>query len=109
MKKLVFALAVAAALSCAGAAQAQENLTITIKNHKFEPAELKVPANKRIRLTVINEDPSPEEFESNVLKVEKIIPGNSKAVVQFGPLKPGTYKFEGEFNPSTAQGVVIAE
>lgn len=111
MNKVVFALAIAlaAVLTNSGIAQAQENLTITIKDHKFQPAELKVPANKRIRLTVINDDPSPEEFESHALKVEKIIPGSSKAVVQFGPLKPGTYKFEGEFNAATAQGLVIAE
>ena len=111
MKKCVFAFAFAAvaALAASGAALAQEALSITIKDHKFEPAELKVPANKRIVLTVINDDPTPEEFESRVLKVEKVIPGKSKATVQFGPLKPGRYKFEGEFNSKTAQGVVIAE
>jgi plastocyanin domain-containing protein len=111
MKKIVLALALAAtaALSVGGTAQAQDALTITIKDHKFEPDELKVPANKRITLTVINDDPSPEEFESSGLKVEKVIPGKSKATVQFGPLKAGTYKFEGEFNSKTAKGVVIAE
>ena len=111
MKKIVFAfaLAAAAALATGGNARAQEALSITIKNHKFEPAELKVPANKRVTLTVVNDDPTPEEFESKVLKVEKVIPGKSKATVQFGPLKPGKYKFEGEFNSKTAQGVVIAE
>src|SRR5437868_15021374 len=98
MKKVVFALAIAAAaaLSTGGIAQsqaqAQEALTITIKNHTFEPAELKVPANKRISLTVINDDTTPEEFESRALKVEKVIAGKSKATVQFGPLKPGKYK-----------------
>ena len=111
MKKIVFAfaLAAAAALATGGNAGAQEALSITIKNHKFDPAELKVPANKRVTLTVVNDDPTPEEFESKVLKVEKVIPGKSKATVQFGPLKPGKYKFEGEFNSKTAQGVVIAE
>jgi hypothetical protein len=110
MKKVVFALGlVAAVLSTAGIARSQEALTITIKNHKFEPAELKVPANKRITLTVINDDPTPEEFESHSLKVEKVIPGKSKATVQFGPLKAGKYKFEGEFNSKTAQGVVVVE
>src|ERR1700712_1917477 len=99
MKKLVVALILATmTLGTGGVARAQEALSITIKDHKFEPAELKVPANKRISLTVINADPSPEEFESPSLKVEKIIPGKSKATVQFGPLKPGAYKFEGEFN-----------
>jgi uncharacterized protein (DUF58 family) len=113
MEKFVFvfafAFAAAAALSTSGVALAQDALSVTIKNHKFEPAELKVPANKRISLTVINDDPTPEEFESHPLKVEKVIPGKSKATVQFGPLKAGKYKFEGEFNSKTAQGVVIAE
>lgn len=111
MKNVVFALALAAAaaLSNGGMARAQEALTITIKDHKFEPAELKVPVNKRITLTVVNDDPTPEEFESRTLKVEKVIAGKSKATVQFGPLKAGKYKFEGEFNSKTAQGVVIAE
>ena len=111
MKKVIFALALAAAaaLSTGGIAQAQEALTVTIKDHKFEPAEIKVPVNKRITLTVINDDATPEEFESKSLKVEKVIPGKTKATVQFGPLKAGKYKFEGEFNSKTAQGVVIAE
>jgi hypothetical protein len=112
MKKLALALALAAVSSFAfggGVVCAQEAMTITIKNHKFEPAELKVPANKRISLTVINDDPTPEEFESHSLKVEKVIPGKSKATVQFGPLKAGKYKFEGEFNSKTAQGAVIVE
>ncbi len=91
-------------------AWAQEpTFTITIRNHRFEPAEVRVPANKRITLTVINDDPTPEEFESRPMKVEKIIPGKSKATIRIGPLKPGSYPFIGEFNMSTAKGVVIAE
>jgi hypothetical protein len=111
MKSFIFMLILAGftGLLPGQAARAQDALTTTIKNHLFEPAEIRVPAGKRITLTVVNDDPTPEEFESRVLKVEKVIPGKSKAVVQFGPLKPGTYKFEGEFNSKTAQGVVIAE
>jgi hypothetical protein len=89
-------------------AQAQ-NFTITIKNHRFEPAELKVPANKRVQVTVVNDDPTPEEFESHEMKVEKVIPGKSKGVVRIGPLKPGTYPFVGEFHEDTAKGKVVAE
>ena len=91
-------------------ARAQESeITIVIRNHRFEPAEVRVPANKRITITVVNDDPTPEEFESVPLKVEKVIPGKSKATVRIGPLKPGRYKFFGEFHEATAQGVVIAE
>jgi hypothetical protein len=68
-----------------------------------------VPANKRIQLTVVNDDPTPEEFESREMKVEKVIPSKSKGVVRIGPLAPGRYPFFGEFNEATAKGVVIAE
>lgn len=89
-------------------ADAQE-LTITIKDHKFTPSEIKVPANKRVQLTVVNDDPTPEEFESHDLKVEKVIPGKTKAVIRIGPLKPGKYPFVGEFHEDTAKGTVIVE
>jgi hypothetical protein len=108
MRRLLCAGAAAVLLTTALPAAAQE-MSITIKDHKFQPAELKVPAKKRITLTVINNDPTPEEFESKKLKVEKVIPGKSKAVVRFGPLEPGRYEFVGEFHEDTAKGVVIAE
>ena len=92
------------------AAGAQEpDIVIVIRNHRFEPAEVKVPSNKRITITVINDDPTTEEFESVPLKVEKIIAGKSKATIRIGPLKPGRYPFFGEFHEATAQGVIIAE
>ena len=86
-----------------------QDVMITIKNHRFTPSEVKVPANKRIQVTVVNDDPTPEEFESREMKVEKVIPGKSKGVVRIGPLGPGRYPFFGEFNEATAKGTVIAE
>ena len=68
-----------------------------------------MPANKRFEITVINDDATPEEFESHSMKAEKVIPGKSKGVVRIGPLKPGRYPFVGEFHEKTAKGVVIAE
>jgi plastocyanin len=82
---------------------------IEIRDHLFNPAELTVPAGKKIKLIVYNNDPTPEEFESYELNREKVIMGSSKAVIFIGPLKPGEYPFFGEFNPKTAQGKVIAE
>ncbi|MFV2060000.1 MAG: cupredoxin domain-containing protein [Gammaproteobacteria bacterium] len=90
-------------------ASAAEKFEISIKNHRFEPAELTVPAGKKIKLVVKNLDATPEEFESYTLNREKIIRGNSSAVIYIGPLKPGSYKFFGEFNQKTAQGVVVAK
>jgi len=81
---------------------------IEIKNHLFIPAEVSVPANKKVKLLIINSDPTPEEFESYELNREKVIIGNKKTIIFIGPLKPGRYPFFGEFNPKTAQGVIIA-
>lgn len=93
-----------------GAATARaDDYVLTIKNHIFSPTEIKVPANQRVMITVVNEDATPEEFDSSALKVEKVIAGKSKGVVRIGPLKPGRYAFIGEYHESTAKGVVIAE
>jgi plastocyanin len=86
-----------------------QELNLVIRNHKFEPAEIRVPAGKRVSIYVSNEDATPEEFDSTALKVEKVIPGKSKGLVRIGPLDPGRYEFIGEFNADTAKGVVIAE
>ena len=94
-------------IGIANAADVQVNLVI--HHHRFEPTELKVPANQRIKLTVHNQDTTPEEFESHALNREKVIPGGAKAVLFIGPLKPGRYAFVGEYNEATAQGVVVAE
>ena len=84
-------------------------IKLTIRDHRFSPAEVRVPANKKVRLLVVNEDPTPEEFESHALNREKVIPGRSSATIVIGPLKPGRYDFVGEFHEATAKGVVIAE
>jgi hypothetical protein len=84
-------------------------ITIRIKDNKFVPAELEVPANTKFDLLVVNEDPTPEEFESHELNREKIVTGNGQITVPIGPLKPGRYPFFGEFHMATAQGVLIAK
>jgi len=109
MRRLFVLCGIATILALAPTPVPAQDFAVTIKNHRFTPAEIKVPANKRVQLTVVNDDPTPEEFESHEMKVEKVIPGKSKGVVRIGPLKPGRYPFVGEFNEATAKGVVIAE
>ena len=89
---------------------AQElSFAITIRDHKFQPSELSVPAGKKFKLIVKNLDPTAEEFESHDLKREKVVPGRSEATLILGPLKPGTYKFVGEFHEKTAKGSIVAK
>ena len=84
-------------------------LHISIKDHRFQPAELKVPANTPVTLVVRNLDPTPEEFESKTLRVEKVVAGNSEITIKLRPLAPGRYRFYGDFNEATAEGAVVAE
>jgi plastocyanin len=99
-----------ASLLLAGSALAAEpEVLLVIKNHRFEPAELKVPAGQKVKLVVHNQDTTPEEFESHSLNREKVVPGGQKATIYIGPLKPGRYTFFGEYNEKTAQGAVVAE
>ena len=109
MRNLFMLLGLVALLTLASAPVRAQDVTITIKDHRFTPEEIKMPANKRVEITVINDDATPEEFESKPMKVEKVIPGKSKGVVRIGPLKPGRYPFVGEFHEATAKGVVVAE
>lgn len=106
MKSWLLCLTLALVVSAAHADKPQ--ITIVIRDHLFYPSEVPVPANRKIRLVVDNQDPTPEEFESYELNREKVILGNSRAVIFVGPLAPGEYPFFGEFNMSTAQGKLIA-
>ena len=85
------------------------SFALTIKDHRFEPLELQVPAGKRFKLVVKNLDPTAEEFESHDLKLEKVIPGRSAANLTVRPLEPGTYTFVGEFHQKTAKGRLVAK
>ena len=109
MRNLLVVLGIAALLLLGPSALRAADLTLTIKDHHFKPEQIKVPANTRLTITVVNDDATPEEFESSALKVEKVIPGKSKAVVRIGPLKAGRYPFVGEYHEDTAKGVLIAE
>ena len=86
----------------------QSVFELHIKDHLFQPSVLYVPAGEKMKLLVLNQDPSPEEFESFSLNREKVILGNGKATLFIGPLQPGQYHFFGEYNPDSAQGVLIA-
>ncbi|MCK9379984.1 MAG: cupredoxin domain-containing protein [Sulfuritalea sp.] len=105
--KILFVLLSSLFSLCVWAANAE--VALVIRDHRFEPAEVRVPAGQKIKLVVHNQDTTPEEFESHELNREKLIAPGTKANIFIGPLKPGRYPFFGEFNEKTARGAVIAE
>ncbi len=111
-KKIITIGFIAAALfitAGTGTAHATEEFDLRIKDHKFIPETLEIPAGVKVKINVINEDPTPEEFESYELNREKVIRGNGKGIIFVGPLEAGTYPFFGEFNMDTAQGQLVAK
>ena len=80
---LAFALGLGAGVASAQEAEAQ----LVIRNHKFEPAEITVPAEKKVKLVIDNQDATAEEFESYELNREKVVPPKSKITIFVGPLK----------------------
>jgi len=101
--------AAAMSVTVAPASAAEPEFTLTIKDHLFTPATLEVPVGLKIKLIVVNQDASEEEFESHDLHVEKIVSGGKTITVFVGPLEAGTYKFVGEFHEDTAKGSIVAK
>jgi plastocyanin len=89
-------------------ARAADPVMLTLKDHRFNPATVTVPAGERFTIEVSNQDDTPAEFESSDLRVEKIVVPGGKISVKAGPLKPGTYKFFDEYHPDTATGTLTA-
>lgn len=108
MRRLILAALLVAALPTLVHAD-EPTFTITIKNHVFEPARIEAPANAKFRLLVKNLDATAEEFESKELKREKVIAGGKEAIINLGPLKPGVYKFVGEYHEATAKGELVVK
>jgi hypothetical protein len=106
MRAVCFALI---ATFVAGVAQADDSPRLTIKDHKFQPESIEVPAGVKFRLTVRNDDPTAEEFESFELNREKIVPPGREIPVFLGPLDRGQYPFFGDFHRDTARGVLVVK
>lgn len=103
----IFFGAVLLAVSCLpAAAQQAAMVTVSIKNHRFQPAQITAPAKVPIELRVKNLDPTPMEFESVSLRVEKVVTGNSEGIIRLRPLEPGSYNFFDDFNQE-ANGVLV--
>jgi plastocyanin len=103
----LFALAATFSVGALGArADDTVMLSITIKDQKFDPAELHAPPGQAIAIHVKNLNPIVSEFESSGLHFEKIVPPGTEAVVYVRPQQPGRYNFYDDFHRET-QGYLV--
>ena len=89
-------------------AQQSASVAISVKDHRFQPSQISAPANRPISIRVKNLDSAPMEFESNSLRVEKVIAPGSDGVVNVRALAPGRYEFFDDFHQET-RGVLVVE
>ncbi len=83
-------------------------LSVTMKDRVFDPAELHAAPGKQIVIHVKNLNSIVTEFESSDLHFEKILPVGSEGVVYVRPQQPGRYKFFDDFHHET-QGVLVVQ
>jgi plastocyanin len=104
----VAALLLAAMVVGPHAAKAADavTLSLTLKDHKFDPAELHAPPGTPIDIKVKNAGDIVFEFESSDLHFEKIVPVGSEATVHVRPQQPGRYNFFDDFHHDT-QGYLV--
>ncbi|MBP0614674.1 cupredoxin domain-containing protein [Jiella sp. KSK16Y-1] len=106
----VIAAFCAAALAYVPASAADvHTVELTLKDHKFSPATIEVPANQRFQIKLTNEDETADEFDSTDLRVEKVVGGGKTGIIRIQPLVPGRYQFMGEYHAATARGIVVAK
>jgi heme/copper-type cytochrome/quinol oxidase subunit 2 len=107
---LPFPILITALLASFTAARAEDlSFELTLKEHKFTPSELTIPADERVKLTIKNLDVTAAEFESHNFKAEKIIPAGGEVSLYIGPLKGGTYGFFDDFHEDETKGTLIAK
>ena len=108
-RTLISALALGLCGAASPALAQQANVQLTLKDHKFIPAEPHAPANTPLVIVVKNLDSTPAEFESKTLRVEKVVAGGAQATINIRALAPGRYRFFDDYNESTTFGFLIVE
>jgi hypothetical protein len=89
-------------------AQQRTTIQLTLKNHRFEPAEPHAPAGQPLIILLKNLDQTPAEFESKTLRVEKVVVGGGQVNINIRPLAAGRYRFFDDFHEET-QGFLVVE
>jgi hypothetical protein len=100
-------MAASVALADRPAIAQEAKLEMSLKDHKFDPAEIKAPANKPIVIKVKNLMTENMEFESETLAIETVVKANSEGLVKIKPQKPGRYTFFDDFHQETTGTLVI--
>ena len=107
---LALGLIVPACMAVSSVSAADEPVfAIEFNDGTMTPLRLEVPANTRFRINLTNKGKTPAEFESNELRLEKVLAANSASTLVIRTLDPGEYKFFDDFHPDAPQAVLVAK
>ena len=107
---VVVAAAIVAAAGAGVGARAQEaaaEVAISVKDHHFQPREIRAPANRPLTIRVKNLDAGAIEFEGLSLRVEKVVAAGGEGAVHVRPLAPGRYEFFDDLHQETRGTLVV--
>jgi hypothetical protein len=109
IKNLFLAAVCATATLQASSAIAQDatEIQVTYSNGQFQPNELRAPADRPVVVKVRNLDPTAMEFESESLRVEKVVAGKTDGIISVRALKPGRYEFHDDFNDKARGALTV--
>lgn len=108
-RKLAFAALCAAAMLAVPQARAQQatEIQLTYSGGRFQPSQVRAPADKPVVFRVKNLDAKAMEFESASLRVEKVVAAKSEGVINVRALKPGRYEFFDDFNQQARGALTV--
>lgn len=102
-----FLLAFAIAATVQAHAEEEPVFAIDFEDGKISPLRLEVPAGTRLKIELRNKGQTPAEFESGVLRREKVLAPGAQSSLVFRTLDPGEYEFIDEFHPEAPKGVIV--
>ena len=111
MQRFLFGLALASLGGGTALATGSGDMSIvvlTLKDHRFAPDTITVPAGQKVKIDITNRDATADDFDSEDLHVDRDLKPHEHVTFVIGPLKPGHYAFKGELLAATAHGEVIA-
>ena len=106
--KILLSTVLAGLFSINAFAADDASVVLAMKDGRFEPARLVLPAGVKLRLILRNQDAMPAEFESADLSREVVVPGKRDVAIFIGPLEAGSYQFFNDFNRQM-QGTIVAQ
>lgn len=82
---------------------------ITSQDGKLTPSRIEVPAERKIKLVLINAGKGALEFEHPDLHIEKVLAPGARSFVVIHKLRAGRYRFIDEYHPNTAFCEIVAK